>query len=129
MTSLEGLRVLVIEDETPIALMIEDMLEDMGCRIAGCAASIGEALRCIEAGGFDFALLDLNLGDTNAGPVADALAKSGVPFVFASGYGRAGVPFHLKDRPVIRKPFTAADLKRVLSEHAHGAARQETNTA
>jgi len=117
MRSLEGVRVLVIEDEGPIALMIEDMLQDMDCVVAGSAASVREALGCVAAGGFDFALLDINLGSTRADAVADALVKTGVPFAFASGYGRGGIPAHLQDRPVIRKPFTGADLEKVLREN------------
>jgi CheY-like chemotaxis protein len=117
MMSLEGVRVLVIEDESPIALMIEDMLQDMGCAIAGSAATVDDALGCVEAGGLDFALLDVNLGGTSAEAVADALIKAAVPFAFASGYGRAGVPAHLQDRPVIRKPFTGADLEKVLRDN------------
>ena len=117
MTSLGGVRVLVIEDEAPIALMIEDMILDMGCDIAGSAASVDDALGCVKAGGFDFALLDINLGGVSAEAVADALVKTGVPFAFASGYGRAGLPAHLQDRPVLRKPFTGADLEKVLRDN------------
>jgi CheY-like chemotaxis protein len=117
MKSLDGVRVLVIEDEAPIALMIEDMLQDMGCVVAGSAAAVNEALRCVEAGGFDFALLDVNLGGTSAEAVADALVRSGIPFAFASGYGQAGVPAHLRARPVLGKPFNSAELKKVLCEN------------
>jgi len=123
MTAIAGLRVLVIEDEGPIALMLEDMLEEMGCVLAGSAASFEEARRYIEQGGFDFALLDLNLGGTDAWPLADGLVESGVPFVFASGYGRAGVPPHLKDWPVIQKPFTCEDLEKFLADSATGRMR------
>jgi CheY-like chemotaxis protein len=117
MTLLKGVRVLVIEDETPIVLMIEDMLEDMDCVLAGSAGAVDDALRCVEAGGFDFALLDVNLRGASAEAVANALVKSGVPFAFASGYGRAGIPAHLQDRPVIRKPFTSADLEKILRDN------------
>jgi CheY-like chemotaxis protein len=117
MTSLAGLRVLVIEDEGPIALMIEDMLDDLGCVIAGSAAGIEEALALVQAGGFDFALLDMNLRGHSAEGVADALLKSGVPFAVASGYGREGVAVHLRDRPIIRKPFTRAELEKILRDN------------
>jgi CheY-like chemotaxis protein len=116
MNSLAGLRVLVVEDEGAIALMIEDMLQDMGCVVAGSAATVSEALRSVEAGGFDFALVDLNLAGVSAAPVADALVKARVPFTFASGYGRAGLPEHLQDKPVLRKPFARAELEKVLRE-------------
>jgi DNA-binding NtrC family response regulator len=116
MTSLEGARILVIEDEGPIALMLEDMLGDMGCVVAGSAATVKEALRCVEAGGFDFALLDINLRDETAEPVADALVKTGIPFALASGYGLAGVPEHLRHIPVLRKPFAIAELEKLLRD-------------
>jgi CheY-like chemotaxis protein len=116
MTSLQALRVLVVEDETAIAIMIEDMLADMGCVVAGSVGTIEDALRRIDKGGFDFALLDLNLGGRSAQDVADALVAKGIPFAFGSGYGRAGLPAHLKDRPVLQKPFLSDDLERVLRE-------------
>jgi CheY-like chemotaxis protein len=121
MTSLTGVRVLVVEDEGPIALMIEDMLEDMGCIVAASAATVAGALQRVAEGGFDFALLDLNLAGESAGPVADALVKAGVPFAFASGYGLAGVPAHLQSPSVLRKPFASAELERVLREGLSGS--------
>lgn len=116
MTDFKGLRVLVVEDETPIAMMIEDMLQDMGCIVVGSAATIESALRLVERGGFDFALLDFNLGGRNAQEVADALVAKGIPFAFGSGYGRAGLPSHLKDRPVLQKPFLGDDLERAVRQ-------------
>lgn len=113
-----GLRVLVIEDEAPIALMIEDMLADMGCVVAGSAASVPQALGCVETLAFDFALLDLNLGNADASPVAEALLRRDTPFAFASGYGRRGVPAHLQGPPVIQKPFTATQLASLLADAA-----------
>jgi len=116
MTSFQGLRVLVVEDETPIAMMIEDMLADMGCVVAGSVGTIEDALRRVSQGDFEFALLDLNLRGRNAQEVADALVAKGVPFAIGSGYGRAGLPPHLKDRPVLQKPFLSDDLERVMRE-------------
>jgi CheY-like chemotaxis protein len=113
---LQGLRVLVVEDEGPIALMIEDMLQDMGCVVVGSAASVGEAQKLVAHGGFDFALLDMNLGGAKGESVADALAAAKIPFVFASGYGLAGVPPHLQGRPVLPKPFLISDLRRLMLE-------------
>ena len=122
MTRLAGTRVLVIEDEGPIAMMIEDMLADMGCVVAGSPASVDEAFDSVAAGGFDFALLDLNLRGASGAGVADALAKAGVPLAFVSGDGRAGVPAHLQDRPMLRKPFTSSELQRTLSQRLDTAA-------
>ena len=117
MTSLQGVRVLVIEDEAPIAMMIEDMLQDMGCIVAASAGSVEQALAAVKAGGFDFALLDLNLRGVRADAVAEALVLADVPFAFASGYGIAGVPPHLQNRPVLQKPFAQDELEKTLREN------------
>src|ERR1700744_1586368 len=116
MASLAGLRVLVIEDEGPIALMIEDMLADLGCVVTGSAASVDEALTLVRACNFDFALLDMNLRGVSAEGVAEALIRTGKPFAIASGYGREGVAAHLRDRPVVRKPFMRAELEKILHD-------------
>lgn len=109
--TLKGLRVIVIEDEGPIAMMIEDMMQELGCVVVGSAASVAQAQGLVERGGFDFALLDMNLRGARVEAVADALSAGGVPFVFASGYGQACVPANLQGRPVLAKPFLISDLK------------------
>jgi CheY-like chemotaxis protein len=116
MNPLQDLRVLVVEDEGPIAMLIEDMLEEMGCVVAGSAATVGDALQRVKDGGLDFALLDMNLGGARVEGVADALAASGIPFAFASGYGRAGLPAHLQNRPVLQKPFLSSQLEKIMRE-------------
>ncbi|MBV8800821.1 MAG: response regulator [Alphaproteobacteria bacterium] len=116
MTPLEGLRVLIVEDEAPIAMMIEDMLQEMGCVVAGAAANVEDALRQVENGAFGFAFLDLNLGGRSAEGVADALAAKQIPFAIGSGYGRSGLPAHLQGRPVLQKPFLSAELERAMRE-------------
>src|SRR4051812_36415564 len=90
MEELQGLRVLVVEDETLIAMMIEDLLADMGCIVVGAAATIAQALALLADPAFqiDGALLDVNLGGEKVFPVADALAQRAIPFVFATGYGK-----------------------------------------
>jgi CheY-like chemotaxis protein len=116
-----GLKVAVVEDEAAIAMMIEMMLEDLGCVLAGSAASLADAERLVMGGGFDFALLDVNLSGHKTDRIAEMLAANGVPFAFASGYGRAGLPERFADRPVVQKPFATADLEKVLSAHAAAA--------
>ena len=97
--SLRGRRVLVVEDEAVVSLMIADLLTEAGCKVIGPASTTGSALSLIEQEAIDCAVLDIKLLDGQVFPVADALAARGVPFVFATGYqaevlgGRyAGVP-------------------------------------
>jgi CheY-like chemotaxis protein len=101
-------RVLVVEDEMTIALLIEDMLTDIGCEVAALATRLPQALEIAETVEADLAILDLNLDGRMSFPVAEVLARRGVPFVFATGYGEAGLSEAFRDRPLIKKPF---DLK------------------
>jgi CheY-like chemotaxis protein len=112
--ALAGLRVLVVEDEGPVAMLVEAMLDDLGCAVVLSAASVGEALELVRRGGFDVALLDVNLAGEKVYPVADELRRIGVPFAFASGYGAAGLRPDLKDIPIVQKPFRLGDLEAAL---------------
>ena len=116
MDALSGLRVLVVEDEGPVAMLVETMLEDLGCNVVFSAASVQEALRVVTDGGFDVALLDVNLAGEKVFPVADELRRLGVPFAFASGYGLDGLRPDLADIPIIQKPFRLSQLQAVLAE-------------
>jgi AmiR/NasT family two-component response regulator len=86
---LSGKRVLVVEDEALVAMLLEDELRDAGAEIVGPAASLGHALRLIDRaaadGGLSAAVLDIDLDGRHVEPVADRLAALGVPFVFATG--------------------------------------------
>jgi CheY-like chemotaxis protein len=106
-----GTRVLLVEDETIIAMMAEDMLEDMGCTIAASAATLADALAAAARGGFDIALLDMNLHGEMSLPVAALLRAAGRPFLFTTGYGAAaGLDTDFADVPVVRKPYGLTDL-------------------
>jgi CheY-like chemotaxis protein len=112
---LRGLRVLVLEDETIVLLMIEDLLDDLGCQVVGPAATVPEALALAEAGGFDAALLDLNLGRGETSyPVADMLAARQVPFAFVTGYSADVLAPPHRGRPILEKPFWGDALSNVL---------------
>ncbi len=116
---LNGLRVLVLEDETIVLVMIEDLLGDLGCRIVGPAGTVAEALALAEAGGFDAALLDLNLGRGETSyPVADALAQRGIPFAFVTGYTADALVAPHNGRPILEKPFWGDALRNVLEKLA-----------
>jgi len=109
---LEGLRVLVVEDEAPIALQLEDMLSELGCGVIGPASRVGQALRLIEGQEVDAAVLDLNIAGELVYPVADALAERGLPHIFVTGYGADALTEPYRNRPVLEKPF----LRRALRE-------------
>ncbi len=114
MKTLSSLKVLVVEDEALVSMLVEDMLTDLGCTVVGPAAEIEEALRLAGAEDIDAALLDVNLGGRPIFPVADALRARGVPYAFASGYGEAGISEDHRGSAVLQKPFREADLRRVL---------------
>jgi CheY-like chemotaxis protein len=109
-------RVLIVEDEVLISMLIEDALADLGIEVAGVASTLEEALTHAEAGNFDCAILDLHIKGKDIFPVAEALAARGVPFVFATGYGQRGVPEKYRERPVLQKPFMAPELERALAK-------------
>jgi len=112
---LEGMRVLLVEDEGLVAMSVEDMLSDLGCTIASQASSLSEALERAQAGGFEVALLDVSLNGKQVFPVAELLSEQGIPFAFASGYGRAGLPEGFRNRPVVAKPFQIEELSAALT--------------
>jgi len=113
--ALEGLRVLVVEDEFLVAILIEDMLVAAGCLVAGPIPRLSEALDAVDRGTFDAAVLDVNLGGDRVHPVADALSRRNVPFVFVTGYGAGVLPGEYAERPRLCKPFKMADLLGTLS--------------
>jgi DNA-binding response OmpR family regulator len=113
--ALEGIRVLVVEDEYLVAVLIEDMLESAGCVVIGPIARVPEALDAVDRDTYDAAVLDINLGGEHSDPVAEALSRRNVPFLFVTGYGRGGLPNDYAGRPCIHKPFTMADLLGALS--------------
>jgi CheY-like chemotaxis protein len=109
-------RVLIVEDEMLVAMMIEDALTDLGMEVAGTAGTIEEALAAAHAEAFDCAILDVHLHGLDVYPVADALAARGVPFAFATGYGQGALPEKYRNRPSLPKPFTSQDLERILAK-------------
>ena len=108
--ALEGIRVLVVEDEFLVAVLIEEMLESAGCVVIGPFPRVPEALDAVDRDACDAAVLDVNLGGERVDPVAAALSRRNVPFVFVSGYGTIGLPGDYSDRPRICKPFKLAEL-------------------
>jgi CheY-like chemotaxis protein len=113
-SSLQGRRVLIVEDELMIRMLLEDMLSDFGCVLAAEAGTIESALVAVREAQFDVAVLDVNVEGALITPVAAALAARGVPFVFATGYGARGLPEGFTDRPVVQKPFETVALEKAL---------------
>lgn len=119
-----GLRILVLEDEMLVALLVEDMLTELGCIVIGPASSVAQALALLAAGPVDLALLDVNLSHGGSGyAVADALAARAIPFAFVTGYGRISLRAPHRDRPILQKPFRTEALSRVLVTLAPAAGR------
>lgn len=113
--NLRGCKVLVVEDEMMIAMLIEDMLEELGCELIGPASKVERALELIASETIEIALLDVNLDGQATDAVAYELQRKGIPFVFATGYGATGVPKQHNDRTVLQKPFQKRDLAIALS--------------
>ncbi len=109
-------RVLVIEDEVMISMLIEDVLVDAGCRVVGPFTNLSDALLAARNEAFDAALLDVNLRGEKVYPVADILTERGIPFVFLSGYGKNAIPDNHPEWRVCSKPFSPDDLIRTLTE-------------
>jgi CheY-like chemotaxis protein len=109
-----GLSILVLEDETLIYILIEGMLEELGCTAVWRAADIEAALTLLDDHRPDLAILDVNIGGESCHPVAARLDALGIPIIFSTGYGRLVMPECWQGRPVLEKPFTPADLAEAL---------------
>jgi CheY-like chemotaxis protein len=119
---LDGLRILLIEDEVVIAMTAEDMLEEIGCRVSAQAATFDDAMVFAAAGDFDLALLDINLNGVMSLPIAQRLRADGKPFIFTTGYGNVGVESEFGDVAVVTKPYTIRTLTNAIQAAAEGAA-------
>jgi CheY-like chemotaxis protein len=108
-------RVLVVEDEYLIRMLLEDMLADLGYAIAKAVGTIAEASQFAAGGAFDVAILDVNVDGEEVYPVADILVKRGLPFVFVTGYGEGSLPAKYRGRPALQKPFQAEQLRSTLA--------------
>jgi CheY-like chemotaxis protein len=109
-------RVLVVEDEYLIRMLLEDMLADLGYEVPAAAGTIAEARALAGDGDFNCAILDVNLDGEEIFPVADILAKRKVPFVFVTGYGEQILPERFRGRPSLQKPFQSEQLKIILGD-------------
>jgi CheY-like chemotaxis protein len=114
---LSGRRILVIEDEMLVAMLLKEIFADLGCTVVGSAAQVEQALALIEAAGtLDAAVLDINLNGQKSYPVADALIARRVPFLFATGYGRDSVMNGYRSFPLLQKPFRLSEMADALAK-------------
>lgn len=109
-----GARILLLEDEPIIAMTLADLLEDRGCTVH-LAHSLSAASDAIEDGEFDAAILDINIAGNKSYGVAERLLHLAVPFVFASGYGDATHPAHLRNVPTVAKPYRLPSIAAALA--------------
>lgn len=108
------LRVLVVEDEAVIGILIEDILLEIGCERVDLAGSVEGALEVLEDASPDFAFLDINLNGTRSYPVADILRSRDIPFIFVSAYGTHGLDAVHSSEKILQKPFRPHDLELAL---------------
>ena len=109
-------RVLVVEDESLIAMLVEDGLETLGYEVVGPVGTVDAALRMVEQTPFDLALLDINLGGKQSFPIAEALESRGIPYVFLTGYDRSSLPLAFQHRFGLQKPFRMSALQQALEK-------------
>jgi CheY-like chemotaxis protein len=114
-------RVLIVEDELMIRMLLEGMLTDLGHSVAAEAGGLDEAISLATQADFDLAVLDVNLNGTPVTPVVEILVERGVPFIFASGYGQRGLPEAYREAPILQKPFQADALEEAIQAVANCA--------
>ena len=113
---LAGLRVFVVEDESLVAMQLEDMLLDLGCDVVGLAMRLTAAHELLDAKPqVDVAILDVNIGGEKIYPIAERFRAAGVPIVFATGYGISGVEEEWHVFPIVQKPYTSQQIEDCLA--------------
>ncbi len=120
---LSGRRVLVIEDEMLILMMIEDMLADLGCKSVAVASKIRPAIDLIEGQDFDTAMVDMNLNGEIVYPLAELLTAQKVPFIFVTGYAPRSVDARFTAIPILQKPVLQDELAAMLEQVLTGPRR------
>ena len=110
----EKRRVLIVEDEPLIAMMLEDFLDSLGHGITGTCETVQDAMAKVEEGGFDVAIIDVHLKGEHVWPVADRLTEKGIPFIVATGGHIAPPPPEHENAPVLNKPYTIDSIEPAL---------------
>jgi DNA-binding NtrC family response regulator len=124
-TALVGRRILLVEDELLVAMLLESILEEHNCTTVGPYADLSSALAAAQREAVDAAVLDINLAGQMVFPVAEALAERGVPFLLLSGYGAMALPPDRGHWPVCNKPFKTDELISLLTREITAAAERQ----
>lgn len=115
MTVFTDVKVLIVEDEFTVAMMIEDALAELGCRIVSSSSRVPHACEIAETADIDVAVLDVNVAGQPVFPVAEILRRRRVPMLFSTGYGVAALPPAFSSHPVLSKPFSDRELQQSLA--------------
>jgi CheY-like chemotaxis protein len=110
----KNLRVLVIEDEGIVAMLLEDMLSELGHQVVATIGNIEQATDMVGKASIDLAILDVNLNGHHTYCLAETLTSRGIPFLFATGYGSSGLRSEWRQANVLQKPFTERELARAI---------------
>lgn len=109
-----GARALVVEDESMVGLLMEDLLREVGVNPVGTAWSVQQAIALLDMAPVDLVVLDVNIAGESVEPVAEELQRRGIPFIFVTGFGIERVPEAFRNRPVLTKPVEEEDLRNAL---------------
>ena len=115
-------RILVVDDEPLISMMVEDWLMELGHEVVGPARTVADGLGFANTATLDGAILDIRLGDGDSYGIAGTLKDRGIPFVFATGQGEASLASGFEQALVLAKPFEFGAVEAILSELLAGAA-------
>jgi CheY-like chemotaxis protein len=114
-TRFSGIKVLVVEDEGVIAMMIEDMLEELGCEVVASVAGFAQAREIAARAEIDLAMLDVNVAGQLVFPVAEILRDRRIPMLFSTGYGASGLPTEFQNYLLLTKPFSRTELQQKMA--------------
>lgn len=120
MVSGAPLKILIVEDESLVAMMIEDLLTDLGHEVVGVAGRLQQGIELAGQLAIDFAVVDLNLNGERTFPIAEVLRSRGIPLIFATGYGAGGLSDEWRGTPVVQKPFQPHELENALAKALGG---------
>jgi len=120
-TVIAGNRILLVEDEMLVGMMMSEMLRELGFDVLGPIGSVADAIAVVGSEAFDAAILDVNLQGEMVYPVAEAVAARRVPFVFVTGYGSEGIDARFSETPVLQKPIERQMLETVFIPFSRGS--------